>query len=66
MEKAADLCVDECCAPPLLVLPPKKPSVDRVALIHDAFRLEWLTIGWMTVEAVVAVVTLPLKNVSQG
>lgn len=27
----------------------------RGALIRKAFRLEWLTIGWMTVEAVVAI-----------
>jgi divalent metal cation (Fe/Co/Zn/Cd) transporter len=40
------------CAPPPLFLPPRS---DRRALIREAFRLEWLTIGWMTVEAVVAV-----------
>ncbi len=27
---------------------------DRVALVRRAFRLEWLTIGWMIVEAAVA------------
>jgi len=27
----------------------------RVALIRQAFRLEWITIGWMTVEAAVAI-----------
>ena len=43
----------ECCAPAPLILPP--PS-DRLPLIREAFRLEWLTIGWMTVEAVVAIV----------
>jgi divalent metal cation (Fe/Co/Zn/Cd) transporter len=53
-EKAANVCADECCAPPPLILPPK-PSVDRESLIRDAFRLEWLTIGWMSVEAVVAI-----------
>src|ERR1700688_4102426 len=42
----------ECRAPLPLVLPP--PS-DRVSLIREAFRLEWLTIGWMTVEAAVAI-----------
>ena len=42
----------ESCAPPPLILPPRS---DRLPLIHEAFRLEWLTIGWMTVEAVVAV-----------
>jgi divalent metal cation (Fe/Co/Zn/Cd) transporter len=41
----------ECCAPPPLIL----PSPDRVPLIREAFRLEWLTIGWMTVEAVVSI-----------
>jgi divalent metal cation (Fe/Co/Zn/Cd) transporter len=42
----------ESCAPPPLTLPPRS---DRLPLIHEAFRLEWLTIGWMTVEAVVAI-----------
>ena len=42
----------EACAPPPLILPPRS---DRLPLIHEAFRLEWLTIGWMTVEAVVAI-----------
>jgi hypothetical protein len=26
-------------------------------LIRDAFRLEWLTIGWMSIEAVVALIS---------
>ena len=52
-EKAKTVSADECCAPPALVLPPNS-SGDREALIRDAFRLEWLTIGWMSVEAVVA------------
>lgn len=43
---------DECCAPPPLILPPR---AERLPLIREAFRLEWLTIGWMTVEAVVAI-----------
>jgi divalent metal cation (Fe/Co/Zn/Cd) transporter len=42
----------ECCAPPPLILPPRP---DRLPLIREAFRLEWLTIGWMTVEAVVSI-----------
>ena len=54
VEKIAPACVDECCAPPPLVLP-SKASIDRPALIREAFRLEWLTIGWMTVEALVAI-----------
>jgi divalent metal cation (Fe/Co/Zn/Cd) transporter len=44
--------MDECCAPPPLVLPPR---ADRLPLIREAFRLEWLTIGWMTVEAGVSI-----------
>jgi divalent metal cation (Fe/Co/Zn/Cd) transporter len=42
----------ERCAPPPLILPPR---ADRLPLIREAFRLEWLTVGWMTVEAVVAI-----------
>jgi divalent metal cation (Fe/Co/Zn/Cd) transporter len=42
----------ETCAPPPLILP---PSSERLPLIREAFRLEWLTIGWMTIEAVVAI-----------
>jgi divalent metal cation (Fe/Co/Zn/Cd) transporter len=42
----------ECCAPPSLVLPPRP---DRLALIREAFRLEWFTIGWMAIEAAVAI-----------
>jgi divalent metal cation (Fe/Co/Zn/Cd) transporter len=52
VEKMTTVCADECCAPPALVLPPKAPG-DREALIRDAFKLEWLTIGWMSVEALV-------------
>ena len=55
-ERAPTGCEDECCAPPSLILPQlTSPTADREALIHEAFRLEWLTIGWMTVEAVVAI-----------
>jgi divalent metal cation (Fe/Co/Zn/Cd) transporter len=42
----------DCCGPPPLILPPR---ADRLPLIREAFRLEWLTIGWMTVEAGVAI-----------
>ena len=42
----------ECCAPPPLILPPRP---DRLPLIREAFRLEWFTIGWMTIEALVAI-----------
>ena len=55
-ERAPTGCQDECCAPPSLILPRlTSPTADREALILEAFRLEWLTIGWMTVEAVVAI-----------
>jgi divalent metal cation (Fe/Co/Zn/Cd) transporter len=40
------------CSPPPLFLPPRS---DRLPLIREAFQLEWLTIGWMTVEAAVAI-----------
>src|SRR5271165_4804587 len=48
---AASCCASECCAeaPPRSVSDPERP-----ALIREAFRLEWLTIAWMTIEAVVA------------
>lgn len=42
----------ECCVPPPLALPPRP---DRLPLIREAFRLEWLTIGWMTIEAAVSI-----------
>jgi len=54
IEEMTTTCVDECCAPPALVLS-SKSSGDREALIRDAFRLEWLTIGWMSVEAAIAI-----------
>src|ERR1700682_3223745 len=28
---------------------------ERVVLIQQAFRLEWLTLGWMAIEALVAI-----------
>ena len=39
------VCTDECWAPPVVF--PTRPgqSRDRQALIREAFRLEWLTIG---------------------
>ena len=46
------VCTDECCAPPPLICG-GQPG-ERQALIREAFRLEWLTVGWMTVEAIVA------------
>jgi divalent metal cation (Fe/Co/Zn/Cd) transporter len=42
----------ECCAPAPLIL---SPHADRLPLIREAFRLEWLTIAWMTIEAAVSV-----------
>jgi hypothetical protein len=32
----------------------RSASADRARLVRTAFRLEWLTIGWMVIEAVVA------------
>src|SRR5665213_183953 len=28
---------------------------ERTVLVRQAFRLEWLTVGWMTIEALVAI-----------
>jgi divalent metal cation (Fe/Co/Zn/Cd) transporter len=53
-DDAPERCEDECCAPPLPVLS-SKPAVDRDPLVREAFRLEWITIGWMAIEAIVAV-----------
>ena len=32
-------------------------GMSRSALIREAFRLEWLTVGWLVIESVVAVVS---------
>ncbi len=49
-------CANECRAPlPVDSPTPPGQSDERRALIRQAFRLEWLTIGWMTVEAIVAI-----------
>src|SRR5712672_4002710 len=53
VEEITQTCGDGCCAPPPLVLP-TRPKVDSAPLIREAFRLEWLTIGWMVVESLVA------------
>ena len=47
-----DAAMTECCTPPPLIL---SPRVDRLPLIRQAFRLEWATIAWMTVEAAVSI-----------
>jgi divalent metal cation (Fe/Co/Zn/Cd) transporter len=31
------------------------PGLERTALIQQAFRLEWLTVAWMVIEALVAI-----------
>ncbi len=41
-------CGDPCCVP-------QAPGSDRAALIRDAFRLEYLTLAWMVIEAGVAI-----------
>jgi hypothetical protein len=47
----ANCCASDCCveAPPRAASNPERPT-----LIREGFRLEWLTIAWMIVEAVVA------------
>jgi divalent metal cation (Fe/Co/Zn/Cd) transporter len=42
---------DDCCALSSVVA----SSPDRTILIQHAFRLEWLTVGWMIIEAGVAI-----------
>ena len=54
VDKVPERCEDECCTPPPLMLS-SKPAVDRHPLVREAFRLEWITIGWMGIEAVVAI-----------
>ena len=54
VDKVPERCEDECCTPPPLVLS-SKPTFDRHPLVREAFRLEWITIGWMIVEAVAAI-----------
>lgn len=51
VEDITPACGDGCCAGPALDAP---PEAGRAQLIREAFRLERFTIGWMVVEAVVA------------
>jgi divalent metal cation (Fe/Co/Zn/Cd) transporter len=51
-EASAGCRTGECCSPPTL---PSHAPAERSALVREAFRLEWLTIGWMTAEAAVAI-----------
>jgi len=53
VDKLAERCEDECCTPPSLILS-TKPTVARHPLVREAFRLEWVTVGWMVIEAIVA------------
>jgi hypothetical protein len=54
VNKAPERCEDECCTPPPLILS-SRPTADRLLLVRKAFRLEWITIGWMIIETVVAI-----------
>src|SRR5258708_8083578 len=53
VEKIVQTCDDGCCAPPPLVLP-TTPNGGRTQVMRRALRLEWLIMGWMVVEAMVA------------
>lgn len=48
----ASSCCSNSCSPGSIQATPR-PARER--LIHEAFRLEWLTVGWMVVESVVAI-----------
>src|SRR5579859_1212213 len=54
VDQVPERCEDECCALPPLILS-SRPTGDRRPLVREAFRLEWITIGWMGIEAVVAI-----------
>ena len=54
IENLGEACEDACCVPLPLILP-TEPAVDRRPLIQAAFRLEWITIGWMVIEAMTAI-----------
>jgi divalent metal cation (Fe/Co/Zn/Cd) transporter len=44
--------MEDCSTSAPLTVP---PGTDRLPLIREAFWLEWLTVAWMTVEAVISV-----------
>jgi divalent metal cation (Fe/Co/Zn/Cd) transporter len=50
IENIASNCGDGCCSS----APAAGAGAGRMQLVRDAFRLEWLTIAWMIVEAAVA------------
>jgi divalent metal cation (Fe/Co/Zn/Cd) transporter len=54
IDQVAGCSEDECCTPTPLILP-SRPAADRHLLVREAFRLEWITVGWMVIEAVVAI-----------
>ncbi len=54
VEKVPERCEDECCTPPPLILS-SKPTGERRPLVQEVFRLEWITIGWMVIEAAMAI-----------
>jgi divalent metal cation (Fe/Co/Zn/Cd) transporter len=53
IENLAPTCGD-CCGAAQSVGAAPKADAARTQLIRDVFRLEWITIGWMVIEAVVA------------
>jgi hypothetical protein len=44
---------ENCCEKPAHVA--GIPDTERATLIREAFRLEWFTVAWMTVEAIIAI-----------
>lgn len=45
--------MDDCCIPPPLILPAR---IDRLPHIREGLRLEWLTIGFVSIEAIIPIV----------
>jgi len=54
IDKTADRRDKDCCTPAPLTLP-AKPAFDREPPVREALGLEWISIGWMVIEAVVAI-----------